>query len=129
MKIYTVHLRHNGLDGDRDLILVAEGFNWAALVFGPFWALFKKLWWVALGLVLLNLGIGLAGKAFIADPQVQLAVSLGVASIVGFLANDLRRWTLERAGFIEIGVVSAPDADAAFQRYLDAQPELARAIG
>ncbi len=129
MKIYTVHLRHNGLDGDRDLILVAEGFNWAAFVFGPFWALFKKLGWVALGLLLLSLGIGLVGKALIADPPVQVAISLGVATIVGFLANDLRRWTLERAGFIDVGVVSAPDADAAFQRFLDSQPELARAIG
>ena len=129
MKVYTVHLRHHGLDGDRDLILVAESFNWAAFVFGPFWALAKNLWWVALGLVLLNLGVGLAGTAFIGDPAVQFAIGLGVAIIIGFLANDLRRWTLERAGFVEVGVVSAPDADAAFQRFLDSQPELARTIG
>jgi hypothetical protein len=128
VKVYTVHRRHHGLAGDQDLVLVTESFNWAAFVFGPFWAVAKNLWWVALSLILLNLGVFFAGAAFIGDLAAQFAISLGLAIIVGYLANDLQRWTLERAGFIEVGVVSAPDVDAALQRFLDSQPELARTI-
>jgi hypothetical protein len=53
---------------------------------------------------------------------------VGAALIVGFVANDLWRWQLERRGFIEAGVVAAEDEDSAWQRFLDANPHLAPSV-
>ena len=63
-------------------------------------------------------GIGL-------DPTGRIAVSAAFALIVGLVTNDLRRWSLGRAGFVEVSVVAAPDADTAEQRFLDLEPGLA----
>ena len=30
MRLYSVHLRRHGLDPDRDIVLVKEGFSWPA---------------------------------------------------------------------------------------------------
>ncbi|MBI2584926.1 MAG: DUF2628 domain-containing protein, partial [Rhodospirillales bacterium] len=32
MRLYSVHLRRHGLDPDRDLVLVKEGFSWPAFL-------------------------------------------------------------------------------------------------
>ena len=125
MNIYTVHLRHSGLDPERDLVLVKEGFSFPAFLFGSFWALVKGLWLPLLVLALVNFGVMALAWAFdLAEPEGFL-VMLGAAAIVGFAANDLWRWQLGRRGFVEAGVVAAPDEDSAWQRFLDANPHLA----
>jgi len=128
MRAYTVHVRRQGLDPDRDLVLVKEGFSWPALLFTVLWALWHRLWLVAVGMVVLSLGLE-AGLAMLgADPAVQSAVSVGLTVFFALLANDLRRWTLGRRSFVEAGVVVGPDADSAERRFLDLNPTLARAM-
>ena len=126
MKVYTVHVRHSGLDPDRDVVLIKEGLSWPAFFFSVLWALWKRLWLAALGLGLAN--VVLSGLVLILDlgPVGQLAVSLGGAAVIGYVGNDLWRWTLARRGFIEAGVVAAADRESALQRFLDSEPTLAR---
>lgn len=125
MRIYTVHLRRQGLDPDRDIALVKEGFCWPALLFSVFWALWCRLWWVALGLLGVEMALGGAVALLGLDPLSEAAVSLGFAVIVGFGANDLKRWTLRRQGFVEVAVVIADGRDAAERRFYDHNPQLA----
>ena len=47
MRLYSVHLRRHGLDPDRDIVLVKEGFSWPALLFSFLWALRHQLWLAA----------------------------------------------------------------------------------
>ncbi len=125
MRVYTVHLRRQGLDPDRDTMLVKEGFSWPALLFSVLWALWCRLWWVALGLLALQVALGGAVALLGLDPLSEAAISLGFAVIVGLVANDLKRWTLRRQGFVEVAVVIASDRDAAERRFYDHNPQLA----
>jgi len=124
MQVYTVHIRHSALDPDRDVVLVKEGFNWPAFFLSLFWALWKGLWLVAGGLLLLNAVLGGLVMLLGLDEVGETAVTLAGAVIVGYVANDLRRWTLARQGFVETGVIAAIDRDSAWQRLLDSRPAL-----
>lgn len=122
MRIYTVHYRPEA--GGGDIVPVKEGFCWPALLFGPLWALWRRLWVVALGLVALIALLGAAGAVLDLDVVTAAALSLGAAVAIGGTANDLRRWTLERRGFSEEGVVMGFGEDSALRRFLDNTPLL-----
>jgi hypothetical protein len=113
LKIYTVHLRAWSAAPDRDAVLVREGFCWPAFVFTVFWALAHRMWFAAV--LLLAATLGLAALADLFDPGAGIveAVGLALSLWVGFEANDWRRAALRRRGYVESGVVVAPDPERA----------------
>lgn len=120
MRLYSVHLRQGGYDPESDLILVKQGFSWPALVFTVFWALWSRMWWPALGLfAALALATTLPRLAGLAD-NVDGLLGFAVALAVGLIGNDLRRWSLDRAGYDEVAVVSGNSREEATRRFLDA---------
>lgn len=125
MQIYTVHIPaapKEGGDALVDAVLIKEGFSWPGFFFSVIWALWHRLWWVALGMLAVNILAGLIlSLAGFAD-VLQGVSTLAIAVLIGFTANDLRRWTLARRGFDEVAVVAGDDADMAFARYLADQP-------
>ena len=125
MRHYTVHLRRHGLDPDRDLVFVKEGFSWPAFLFSMLWALWHRLWLVAGVFLVVQLALGLVLAIWAPDPVSAGAVSTGAALILAYAANDLRRWTLERRGFVDTAVVTAEGRDGAERRFLDGEPMLA----
>ena len=125
MRLYSVHLRRHGLDPDRDIVLVKEGFSWPALVFSFLWALWHRLWLAALAILLAVATLNAAIYWLRPDELSQAVLSLGLGVIVGYLGNDLRRRKLTRLGFAFAGAVSGDDPDKALRRYLDSQPALA----
>jgi hypothetical protein len=125
MQLYSVHVRRHGLDPDRDLVLVKEGFSWPAFFLSFLWALWQRLWLAAAVIFAAHAAVGGAAVALGANPLAEAALSLGLAAVVGYLANDLRRRKLAKQGFVFAGVVAADDADAALKRYLDSDPALA----
>jgi hypothetical protein len=125
MRIYTVHLRHQGLDPDRDVVVVKEGFSWPAFLFSVAWACWHRLWLVALVLLVGEAAVNAAAMALGLDPISLTATSLGFALVVGHVGNDLRRWTLGRKGFLVASVVGGSNADAAMRRFLDHNPRIA----
>ncbi len=128
MHLYTVHVRRDGLDPDRDIVMLKEGFSWPAGMLGIAWALCHGLWWTALalvvvfsgGIVLLN-QLGAGGEAI-------LLVTLGIAVIMGYIGNDLRRVALERDGFKQSEVVTGADMLGAHRRFFDRNAGLASGI-
>jgi hypothetical protein len=128
MRLYTVHVRRHGLDPDRDLVLVKEGFSWPAFFFSAFWALWHRLWLAALAILAANAALALAVVLTSPDPVTEIALSVGLAAIVGTVANDLYRRKLDKRGFLLAGVAAADDADAALRRFLDGDPALAREV-
>ncbi|TVR99733.1 MAG: DUF2628 domain-containing protein [Rhodospirillales bacterium] len=128
MRTYTIHLRRHGLDPDRDIAVVKEGFCWPAFFFSVLWALWHRMWLAAVGFFLfhglINVLINWARPGYYAEA----ALSLGVSVLIGMFANDLRRWSLARQGFVEEGPVLAPDAESAEQRFFDLNPDLARDV-
>lgn len=122
MRIYTVHYRPAAIDDD--VVLVKEGFCWPAFLLAVPWALWHRLWVVALWLAAFMAVIGAAGAVLHLNPVADTALSLGAALIVGFTANDLRRWTLARRGFSDEGVVVGDGEDSALRRFLAHTPLL-----
>ncbi|MBE0562786.1 MAG: DUF2628 domain-containing protein [Ochrobactrum anthropi] len=122
MRIYTVHYRPEA--GGGDIVPVKEGFCWPAFLFGPLWALWHGLWAVALWLLALIAVVGAANAVFALDAVTATVLTAGAAVAVGGTANDLRRWTLERRGFSEEGVVMGGGEDSALRRFLANTPML-----
>lgn len=126
MNLYCVYLRRHGLNPDKDLVLVKEGFSWPAFFLSFLWALWHRLWLAAA----VFLGIQAVVSVFIVmyrpDPFTQSVVSLGLAVLFGFIANDFRQSKLAEEGFVCTDVVSGGDGDQALCRFLDKEPALAQ---
>jgi hypothetical protein len=128
MGIFTIHLRRHGLDPDRDIVVLKDGFSWPAFVAGSLWALWHRMWWVAFGLIVGAAGLSAFGSFVLSDPYSPSVLTGAFALLSGLLAHDLRAWTMQRQGFILSGVVTADNADDALLRYLDEDPDLASEI-
>ena len=120
MSDYSVHVRDTGLK--QNLALVKDGFSWPAAVFGFIWALVVGAWDVALVLLGVQIVAGVLVPLLIGDATAQTVVQLGVSVVIGLIANELRRWSLDRRGLYEDAVVTAHDKEEAERRYLDANP-------
>lgn len=116
MRVYTVHFRHH--PGGPEFVLIKEGFCWPAFVLSVFWALWHRLWLVAALLVAVSVALGAAGFLLGLDPLGETSLSIGVALLTGYFANDVRRWALDRRGYSEEGVVVGDNQDEALRRYL-----------
>ena len=128
MRIYTVHVRTPAARLDRDVQLVKEGFSWPAFFFSVLWALWSRLWLVALILLAIEVLWGLASEWLGLPAVLNAVISLGLAAALGLVANDLKRFTLFRRGYAEVGVVAGRDRDAALQRFFDQHAQLAQGL-
>jgi hypothetical protein len=122
MAVYTVHeppLRAGATPEPERFVFVRDGFSFAALLFGPLWMLRHRMWLVLLfyGAVvaLLALVLRLHGSA-----TVGAIVWALLALLLGFEAGTLRRFTLGRRGFGNIGIVVGDDLELAERRFFDA---------
>jgi Protein of unknown function (DUF2628) len=125
MRVYTVHIRRPPLDPDRDIRLVKEGFSWPAFFFSILWALWCRLWLAAAGILAAELLLSAALTLLGADEMTQAAISVGFAVLLGVVANDIKRWTLFRHGYLQVAVVTGDDRDSAERRFWDQRPSLA----
>ncbi|HIJ42917.1 MAG: DUF2628 domain-containing protein [Rhodospirillales bacterium] len=123
MRFYTAHLRHE-ITGS-NLLLVKEGFCWQAFIFSILWALWHRLWLVALVMFALQAVLGWGMGEMSLSPLAQSAGSFALALIFGIFANDFRRWTYERRDYRLVDVVGGGNLEDAERRLLDELPELA----
>jgi hypothetical protein len=115
LKLFTAMLK-----GDAEPILMREGFDWGALFLGPIWLAVHRAWVAA--------AVSLAAFVLIevlAPAPAKTMLTAGLAAILGFTGHDLRRWALERRGYLLTHVFAARDKDDAFMRLLAHRPDLA----
>ncbi len=128
MRMYTIYLRRRGLDPERDIVILKEGFCWPAFLTGGLWALWHRMWWVALGLITAAVVLHGAGLLVFADKISPQVLILAYALLLGLLGQDVRAWSLERQGFVDCGPVNAHDRDTALMKYLEEDKALAQAL-
>jgi hypothetical protein len=120
MSVYTVHEPQTGagesVNPDR-YVFVRDGFHVWAFLLGPLWMVWRGLWLVLLGylVMLAALGVGLYA-ARVPDGAVA-AIGFLIALLIGFEASTLRRWTLRRNGFSEVAAVVGDDVESAERRF------------
>jgi Protein of unknown function (DUF2628) len=123
MSVYTVHeppLRTADSRPDPErFVFVRDGFYFWAFLFGPLWMLWRRLWLVLAAYLAILLAIQgtamIAGTSFLAPMAIAVLMSL----LVGLEAGSLRRFTLWRRGFRNVGVVSGEDSEDAERRFFD----------
>jgi hypothetical protein len=119
LRIYTVQINPSLPQPYEAAEFIEEGFSWAAFVFTGIWALYHRLWWIALGLFAFNfLMIHLLSSGTLTHAGVTI-IDLGVRTLVGCYANDWRRAKLRRNGYIVADIVSGDSLLRGQQRFFD----------
>ena len=124
MSVYTVHeppLRAGADAPDVErFAFVRDGFSWWAFLFAPLWMLRHRMWLVLIGYVVvaavIEIPVRLSGAPDFAASLIGILLGL----LVGFEAGTLRRFTLNRGGWKNLGVVSGDDLEDAERRFFDA---------
>jgi hypothetical protein len=122
MPIYTVHAppANPGFAPDPErFVFVRDGFHFWAFLLTPLWMIWRRLWLVLILYILVLIVLQLALRLIGAAPTVHTLVGVVVSLLIGFEAATLRRWTLNRHRWTQLGVVSAPDLEAAERRFFD----------
>jgi len=114
-RIYTVYSQPTG--APEDVVFVREGCAWWAVLFGPFWFLYHRLWLLTGAYVVLLIVMGFTFTALALNQVVQSVIDLVITLAIAASANDLRRWHLERKEYVEVDLVGAPDLTTAEEVY------------
>ena len=123
MAVYTVHEpppRGAAAPDPERFVFVRDRFSFWALLLGPIWMLWHRMWVVLLGYGLVVAVLGWVLRATHAPTTVALSVSTLLALLIGFEAATLRRFTLARRRFANVGVVVGDDLELAERRFFDA---------
>ena len=123
MLTFTVHEpatpAPDRMDRAESLVFVKEGFTWSAAIFTPLWMIVNRLWWPLVGYIIAVgtlEGIRLLEVVPATWPSL---VSLALHILVGFEADTLRRWSLDRRGWTMQGSVSGKNAAECERRFFD----------
>jgi Protein of unknown function (DUF2628) len=124
MSVYTVHEPPSRAGAAASKVerfaFVRDGFSWWAFLFAPLWMLRHRMWLVLIGYVVvaaaIEIPVRLSGAPAIAASLIGILLGL----LVGFEAGTLRRFTLNRRGWKNLGVVSGADLEDAERRFFDA---------
>jgi hypothetical protein len=124
MLIYTVHepgRPAQALDERADgVVFIKEGFTVWGFLFGPLWLLFNALWFEFVVALLVSAGVayGLTGLGLNQEQAPGIANFL-LMLIVGFEGNSLRRWRLERKGYVFLASVAGKSFEECERRFFD----------
>ena len=105
-------------DGKPDRVaFVPEGFAPGAVVFTFLWALWHRMWVVAVILFVIAAGLSIAMGLEVLDKGIGSLIQFGIGLIFGFEARSLQAQSLERAGFRRAGLIEASGLEAAELTY------------
>lgn len=121
MPVYTVHApTANGADLRVDRItFVRDGFHFWAMVLGPVWLLWHRLWLALIGWLILAGALEIALARLDVGPSSLFLAIVVVALLTGFEAASLRRWTLSRGRWRQVDIVVAEDEEGAERRFFE----------
>jgi hypothetical protein len=131
MAVYTVHqppARYaDPLPAAERIVFVRDGFSFWAFLIAPLWMLWHRMWLVLLGYVVVLAAVDTALSAIGASRTAMSVIGLLISLLVGLEASTLRRLSLRRRGFRNIGIVSGADREDAERRFFgswldDARP-------
>ena len=121
MPVYTVHAPSDvTLRDEADkFVFVRDGFHFWAMLLGPLWLLWKRLWLVLLGYIVAIAAVGVALRLLGATTEVRVIVFALIALLMGLEAASLRRWSYSRGKWRQIDFVVADDEETAERRFFD----------
>lgn len=127
MPVYTVHAPSTPAsreDTDR-FVFLRDGFHFWAMVFGPLWLLWHRLWVVLFGYLAVGSALMLALTLLRAPSDARWGVLLLLAILMGLEAASLRRWTYSWGRWQLVDFVVADDEETAERQFFDRWTESA----
>jgi len=107
------------LERAEELLFVKDGFSWFAALLAPIWMLVNRLW-LALLIYLLVVGAIAGGLTALGVAPIWITlVDIAINLMVGLEADSIRRWTLRRRGWRQIGAVSGRNTSECERRFFD----------
>ena len=123
MPVYTVHAPKSlGTDvraAPEKVVFVRDGFHVWAFLLGFIWLIYRRLWLVLLGYIVVQVAAEIMLRLTHASGFAYFVVMLVIALFLGSEAGALRRWTLSRRKWQQIGLVAADDEEAAERRFFE----------
>lgn len=123
MKIFSVHHKSTEpaliLSEGLETRFVKEGISWTALFFAPVWLVFHRMWLVLFATLVLYATAIAVADAIGLDAGPALSLVLVVNIIIALEGNNLRRWTLKRGQYQEIGVVTGRSLEHCERRFFE----------
>ena len=123
MSVYTVHEpppRAGAAAPDVErFAFVRDGFSWWAFLLAPLWMLWHRMWLVLIGYVVVAAVIEIPVRMSGAPAFAASLIGILLGLLVGLEAGTLRRFTLNRRGWKNLGVVSGDDREDAERRFFD----------
>src|SRR5271155_4233183 len=124
MRVYSVHeppvRGPDPLPDAERFIFVRDGFYFRAFLFAPFWMIWHRMWLVLAGYVTVS---AVLETVFVAlgTPAIDVSVvALLISLLVGLEASTLRRFTLNRRAWRNVGIISGDDLEDAERRFFEA---------
>ena len=123
MAVYTVHEpppKGDGQTSDPErFAFVRDGFSLWAFMFGPLWMLRHRMWLVLLGYIGVSATLEIVFSLLNTGAGSRLVAGFFLALLVGVESATLRRFTLGRRRWINLGVIVADDLETAERRFFD----------
>lgn len=107
------------LERAESLLFVGDGFSWRTALFSPFYFIVTGQWLAFAVYVAAAVIASLILQAIGAGPEWMGLMVLVLNVIAGFEATELKRWSLARRGWQEVGSVSGRGEEDAERRFLD----------
>ena len=121
MPVYTVHAPTAHAADFRatdKFVFVRDGFHFWAMVLGPLWLIWKRLWLALLGWLVLTVALEV-GAGELVGGGAMTVTGIVIAILMGLEASTLQRWTYSRRGWRQLDVVVADDEESAERRFFD----------
>jgi hypothetical protein len=107
------------MDRAERLAFVKDGYNWLAAAWPPFWLLGQQLWLALAAYVAAACGIVALASALGAPAGWAGLLLLGLNLLIGFEADNIMRWSLDRTGWRVIGTVVGRNIAECERRFFD----------
>ncbi len=112
-KIYSVYVKKDSKNPLDTAVFVKQGFSLWAFLFTSVWALFNRLWFAFVLLLIFS-------AMFAINEGIEFTMASFMLNIwFGFEANNFKARRLERTGYIIYDVVTGIDKLAAQARFYD----------
>ena len=105
------------VEGAERVVFLREKFSWPALLFGPFWLAWHRLWLALVLWIIAFFALGVLMASLKFSDSMMFVAFLVPSLIVAFEATAIRRRKLLRKGMRDAGVVIAPDIEIAERRF------------
>jgi Protein of unknown function (DUF2628) len=123
MIVFTIHEQPDPpadrIDRAEKLEFVRDGFTPLAAALPPLWMAMNRLWIVLLGYLLAAAAASLILKALGVSAPLIALINVAANLVIGFEADSLKRWTLGRRGWAEVGSVVGRNRDECERRFFD----------